>query len=92
METPWEPLSTRAKVEEFLSLLTNVPHLALLVSSLFFDSDGTQKFHQITMQGAEHPGKVTYRHFYFTLLGRLARYNVSFPQTAAQLTLYIKGI
>ncbi|KAJ7884449.1 P-loop containing nucleoside triphosphate hydrolase protein, partial [Mycena leptocephala] len=42
METPWESLSTRAKVEEFLSLLTDVPHLALL----------------ITMRGAEHPGKV----------------------------------
>jgi GTPase SAR1 family protein len=32
METPWEPLSTRAEVEEFLSLLADVPHLALLVS------------------------------------------------------------
>ncbi|KAJ7738209.1 hypothetical protein B0H14DRAFT_3610893 [Mycena olivaceomarginata] len=42
METPWESLSTRANVEEFLSLLTDVPHLALL----------------ITMRGAEHPGKV----------------------------------
>ncbi|KAJ7664750.1 hypothetical protein B0H17DRAFT_1211201 [Mycena rosella] len=42
METPWEPVSTRAKVEDFLSLLTDVPHLALL----------------ITMRGAERPGKV----------------------------------
>jgi hypothetical protein len=31
METPWEPLSTRTKVEEFLSLLADVSHLALLV-------------------------------------------------------------
>ena len=32
METPWEPLATRPQVEEFLSLLADVPHLALLVS------------------------------------------------------------
>ncbi|KAJ6582623.1 hypothetical protein DFH09DRAFT_287520 [Mycena vulgaris] len=42
METPWEPASTRTKVEDFLSLLADVPHLALL----------------ITMRGAERPGKV----------------------------------
>jgi hypothetical protein len=30
-ETPWEPVDGRAKVEEFLSLLTDVPHVALLV-------------------------------------------------------------
>ncbi|KAJ7090689.1 hypothetical protein C8R44DRAFT_750918 [Mycena epipterygia] len=38
----WEPLESRAQVEEFLSLLTEVPQLALM----------------ITMQGAERPGKV----------------------------------
>jgi GTPase SAR1 family protein len=32
LETPWEPSSTRAKVEDFLSLLTDVPQLALIVS------------------------------------------------------------
>ncbi|KAJ6514019.1 P-loop containing nucleoside triphosphate hydrolase protein, partial [Mycena vulgaris] len=42
LETPWEPLSARAPAEEFLSLLADVPHLALL----------------ITMRGAERPGKV----------------------------------
>ncbi|KAJ7472748.1 hypothetical protein FB451DRAFT_1469730 [Mycena latifolia] len=41
-ETPWEPVDGRAKVEEFLSLLSDVPHVALL----------------ITMRGAERPGKV----------------------------------
>ncbi|KAF7373044.1 NB-ARC domain-containing protein [Mycena sanguinolenta] len=41
-ETPWEPLDGRGKVEEFLSLLTDIPHVALL----------------ITMRGAERPGKV----------------------------------
>ena len=33
-ETPWEPVDGRAKVEEFLSLLTDVPHVGLLVWSL----------------------------------------------------------
>ncbi|KAJ7254502.1 hypothetical protein C8J57DRAFT_1722081 [Mycena rebaudengoi] len=42
METPWEPLSSRSEVEEFLSLLTNVPHLGLM----------------ITLRGAEQPSKV----------------------------------
>ncbi|KAK7006164.1 AAA domain-containing protein [Favolaschia claudopus] len=43
-ETPWEPMETRTQVEEFLSLLTDVPHLALLV----------------TMRGAERPGQVNW--------------------------------
>lgn len=30
-ETPWEPMDGRMKVEEFLSLLTDIPHVALLV-------------------------------------------------------------
>ncbi|KAF8155263.1 hypothetical protein K438DRAFT_1987164 [Mycena galopus ATCC 62051] len=41
-ETPWEPLESRRQVEEFLSLLADIPTLALLV----------------TMRGAERPGKV----------------------------------
>ncbi|KAJ7149446.1 hypothetical protein C8R43DRAFT_1236470 [Mycena crocata] len=41
-ETFWEPTVSRAKAEEFLSLLTDVPHLALL----------------ITMRGTERPQKV----------------------------------
>ncbi|KAF7336985.1 AAA domain-containing protein [Mycena venus] len=41
-ETPWEPVESRAAVEEFLSLLTDIPHVALLV----------------TMRGAERPGKI----------------------------------
>lgn len=31
-ETPWESTSSRTGVEEFLSLLADIPHLALLVS------------------------------------------------------------
>jgi hypothetical protein len=36
-ETPWEAVESRGPVEEFLSLLADIPSLALLVSlSLFF--------------------------------------------------------
>ncbi|KAJ7271261.1 P-loop containing nucleoside triphosphate hydrolase protein, partial [Mycena rebaudengoi] len=42
LETPWEALSARSEVEEFLSLLTDVPHLGLM----------------ITLRGAERPSKV----------------------------------
>ncbi|KAJ7089102.1 hypothetical protein C8R44DRAFT_958249 [Mycena epipterygia] len=42
LETSWETLESRSGVEEFLSLLTDVPHLALI----------------ITMRGAERPAKV----------------------------------
>ncbi|KAJ7789839.1 hypothetical protein B0H14DRAFT_3161809 [Mycena olivaceomarginata] len=45
-ETPWEPTDSRAKVEEFLALLTDIPHVALL----------------ITMRGAERPSKVQWTH------------------------------
>ncbi|KAJ7153418.1 hypothetical protein C8R43DRAFT_885542, partial [Mycena crocata] len=33
-ETPWEPAVTRSEVEKFLSVLADVPHVALVVSSL----------------------------------------------------------
>ncbi|KAJ7831207.1 P-loop containing nucleoside triphosphate hydrolase protein, partial [Mycena olivaceomarginata] len=42
LETLWEPASSRADIEELLSLLTGVENLALM----------------ITMRGAEHPTKV----------------------------------
>ncbi|KAJ7462930.1 hypothetical protein FB451DRAFT_1180570 [Mycena latifolia] len=42
LETPWEPCESRGEVEELLSKLTDVPHLALM----------------ITMRGAERPAKV----------------------------------
>ncbi|KAJ7452943.1 P-loop containing nucleoside triphosphate hydrolase protein, partial [Mycena latifolia] len=41
-ETPWDPPESRGQIEEFLSMLADVPTLALL----------------ITMRGAERPGKV----------------------------------
>ncbi|KAJ7692999.1 P-loop containing nucleoside triphosphate hydrolase protein [Mycena rosella] len=42
LETAWEPLASQSQVEEVLSLLTDIPHLTLLV----------------TMRGAERPGRV----------------------------------
>jgi hypothetical protein len=35
LETTWETLSSRFEVEEFLSLLTDVPHLGLMVSQVY---------------------------------------------------------
>ncbi|KAJ7676893.1 hypothetical protein DFH06DRAFT_1428772 [Mycena polygramma] len=46
LETVWEPMEHRKEIEEFLSLLTDVDHLALIV----------------TMRGAERPAKVAWSH------------------------------
>ncbi|KAJ7913172.1 hypothetical protein B0H13DRAFT_1465595, partial [Mycena leptocephala] len=46
LETLWEPVESQGKIEEFLSLLTGVNHLALV----------------ITMRGAERPAKVAWTH------------------------------
>ncbi|KAJ7460280.1 hypothetical protein FB451DRAFT_1181950 [Mycena latifolia] len=46
VETLWEPIESRSDVEEFLSKLTDIPHLALM----------------ITMRGAERPAKVPWTH------------------------------
>ncbi|KAJ6600405.1 P-loop containing nucleoside triphosphate hydrolase protein, partial [Mycena vulgaris] len=43
-ETPWEPAESRAAVEEFLSVLSDISHLALI----------------ITLRGAERPGKIAW--------------------------------
>ncbi|KAJ7847570.1 hypothetical protein B0H14DRAFT_3675367, partial [Mycena olivaceomarginata] len=45
-ETPWEVLEGQAKVEAFLALLADIPHVALL----------------LTMRGAERPGKIQWTH------------------------------
>ncbi|KAJ7806494.1 hypothetical protein B0H13DRAFT_1929594 [Mycena leptocephala] len=52
LETLWEPAKSRGKIEEFLSLLTSVDHLALV----------------ITMRGAERPAKVAWTHPFLPLL------------------------
>ncbi|KAJ7035300.1 hypothetical protein C8F04DRAFT_1233737 [Mycena alexandri] len=46
LETPWEPVESRKGIEEFLSLLTDIASLALV----------------ITMRGAERPAKVQWTH------------------------------
>ncbi|KAJ6557060.1 hypothetical protein DFH09DRAFT_1084408 [Mycena vulgaris] len=51
LETSWESTNSRGRVEEFLSLLTDIKHLALIHSD-------SQKLAQITMRGAERPAKV----------------------------------
>ncbi|KAJ6506670.1 hypothetical protein C8R45DRAFT_754828, partial [Mycena sanguinolenta] len=46
LETVWEPIQSRGRVEEFLSLLADVGHLGLI----------------ITMRGAERPARVKWTH------------------------------
>ncbi|KAJ7368938.1 P-loop containing nucleoside triphosphate hydrolase protein, partial [Mycena albidolilacea] len=46
LETVWDPIQSRGGIEEFLSLLTDVEHLTLI----------------ITMRGAERPAKVHWTH------------------------------
>ncbi|KAJ7900655.1 hypothetical protein B0H14DRAFT_3752939, partial [Mycena olivaceomarginata] len=55
-ETPWEPMESRGKVEEFLSLLADVAHLALI----------------ITMRGAERPAKVRWTRPFLQPLGPIS--------------------
>ncbi|KAJ7891116.1 hypothetical protein B0H13DRAFT_2530154, partial [Mycena leptocephala] len=55
LETLWEPVESRGKIEEFLSLLTGVDHLALV----------------ITMRGAERPAKVAWTHPFLPTLKSL---------------------
>ncbi|KAJ7605148.1 P-loop containing nucleoside triphosphate hydrolase protein, partial [Mycena polygramma] len=57
LETIWEPMQSRKAVEEFLSLLTDVRHLALIV----------------TMRGAERPAKVAWTHPFLPPLNPLGQ-------------------
>ncbi|KAJ7469489.1 P-loop containing nucleoside triphosphate hydrolase protein, partial [Mycena latifolia] len=56
LETAWENIESRGRVEEFLSLLSEVSHLALI----------------ITMRGAERPSKVHWTHPFLPPLKPLA--------------------
>ncbi|KAJ6511020.1 hypothetical protein C8R45DRAFT_1068855 [Mycena sanguinolenta] len=56
LETCWEPLESRNDVEEFLSLLTDITHLGLL----------------ITMRGAERPTKVRWTRPFMSPLAPLS--------------------
>ncbi|KAJ7919632.1 hypothetical protein B0H13DRAFT_1988455 [Mycena leptocephala] len=55
LEDCWETLNSRSEVEEFLSLLSDVPHLQLMV----------------TMRGAERPAKVKWTRPFLPPLDRL---------------------
>ncbi|KAK6969189.1 hypothetical protein R3P38DRAFT_3243801 [Favolaschia claudopus] len=55
-ETPWERSSGREEVEEFLSLLTDISQLALL----------------ITMRGVERPGRVRWTRPFLSPLAPLS--------------------
>ncbi|KAJ6452200.1 P-loop containing nucleoside triphosphate hydrolase protein, partial [Mycena sanguinolenta] len=56
LETVWESIQSRGQVEEFLSLLTEVKHLGLI----------------ITMRGAERPARVRWTHPFLLPLGPLS--------------------
>ncbi|KAJ7307712.1 hypothetical protein DFH08DRAFT_1051622 [Mycena albidolilacea] len=58
LETVWEPIECRGDIEEFLSLLTDIQHLALV----------------ITMRGAERPAKVQWNHPFLLPLQPLKHY------------------
>ncbi|KAJ7700562.1 hypothetical protein B0H16DRAFT_771593 [Mycena metata] len=57
LETAWEPVESRKEVEEFLSLLTDIASLALM----------------ITMRGAERPSKVQWTRPFLPSLEPLAQ-------------------
>ncbi|KAJ6452345.1 P-loop containing nucleoside triphosphate hydrolase protein [Mycena vitilis] len=57
LETVWEPMWCRKEIEEYLSLLTDVEHLALMV----------------TMRGAERPAKVAWTRPFLPPLRPLGR-------------------
>ncbi|KAJ6464925.1 hypothetical protein C8R45DRAFT_1174210 [Mycena sanguinolenta] len=56
LETTWEPLKSRGGTENLLSNLTDIPHLALMV----------------TMRGAEHPAKVRWTRPFLPALAPLS--------------------
>ncbi|KAJ6495485.1 hypothetical protein C8R45DRAFT_1134269, partial [Mycena sanguinolenta] len=56
LETVWEPIQSRSGVEEFLSLLTEIEHLGLI----------------ITMRGAERPAKIQWTHPFLSPLKPLS--------------------
>ncbi|KAJ7023141.1 P-loop containing nucleoside triphosphate hydrolase protein [Mycena alexandri] len=57
LETPWEPVKSRKDIEEFLSLLTDITSLTLMV----------------TMRGAERPAKVRWTRPFLLPLQPLAQ-------------------
>ncbi|KAF8140699.1 hypothetical protein K438DRAFT_1785466 [Mycena galopus ATCC 62051] len=76
LDTVWEPIQSRAGVEELLSLLTGLEHLTLI---LWFTD-----ISQITMRGAERPAKVQWTHPFLLPLKPLS--NDAARQTFIELT------
>jgi hypothetical protein len=62
LETAWEPIEARGGIEEFLSLLADVPHLALIVRLYLFMAFYVFTSTKITMRGSERPAKVYWSH------------------------------
>jgi hypothetical protein len=61
LETIWEPMSSRGEMEKLLGLLTDVEHLALIVSSipaLSCAPGPLMSGKQVTMRGAERPANI----------------------------------
>jgi hypothetical protein len=58
LETVWEPTENRRTVEEFLSQLSGVPQVALLVSFFIQMQHRSSSMEQITLRGAERPSGV----------------------------------
>ncbi|KAJ6505219.1 hypothetical protein C8R45DRAFT_1181309 [Mycena sanguinolenta] len=56
LETPWEPMESRQKIEEFLAFLSDIPELALM----------------ITMRGAERPANVRWTRPFLPVLEPLS--------------------
>ncbi|KAJ7042260.1 hypothetical protein C8F04DRAFT_1229957 [Mycena alexandri] len=69
LETVWESTKSRKDIEEFLSLLTDINSLALVVCKFSFYFSISLMKPQITMRGAERPSKVQWtRPFLLPLL------------------------
>ncbi|KAJ7763451.1 hypothetical protein B0H16DRAFT_1804604 [Mycena metata] len=58
LETVWEPAHSRKEIEELLSLLTDIPSLALMVCAYTPTFLILLMLYKITMRGAERPSKV----------------------------------
>ncbi|KAJ7208275.1 hypothetical protein GGX14DRAFT_395932 [Mycena pura] len=73
LETPWESSGSRKEIEEFLALLTDVQHLAVIGKLGFPKTYGGLK--------------VNFDLFSYGLLGRRMVLNLNFPLTSAQITM-----
>lgn len=60
LETLWEPLASRGQTEEFLSLLTDISHLALIVSMRFFYSASVHNWIHLRSQCVVRKGRPKY--------------------------------